>query len=93
MNTPWIIGTIIAIAFFAWFEKRAFDFPNSQNTLSRWIYNLGQSWPLSIWLMGMLAGGLAVHFFWHWDPNCAASMKNGLLMMQDVIRSHRHAGF
>jgi hypothetical protein len=77
MNTPWIIGLLIAIGFFAYFEKRAFDFPKSQNTLSRWIYNIGQSWPLSIWIMGAFAGGLAVHFFWHWDPNCLSSAGHG----------------
>lgn len=68
MDSPWLVGTALAIAFFAWFEVRAFRHPERQNTLSRWIYNLGQNWPLSIWLMGMLAGGLAVHFFWHWCP-------------------------
>jgi hypothetical protein len=68
MNAPWIIGTIVAILFFAYFEKRAFDHPNSQHTLSRWIYDIGRTWPLSIWLMGALAGGLATHFFWHWCP-------------------------
>ena len=68
MDTPWIIGTIGAILFFAYFEARAFKHPDRQNTLSRWIFNLGSNWPLSIWLMGMLAGGLAVHFFWHWCP-------------------------
>lgn len=77
MNTPWIIGTVVAITFFAFFEWYAFKYPQRQNTLSRWIYNLGQTWPLSIWLMGMLAGGLAVHFFWHWDPNCITSGGNG----------------
>jgi hypothetical protein len=77
MNTPWIIGTVIAIAFFAYFEKRAFDFPNSQNTLSRWIYDIGKNWPLSIWLMGMGSGGLAVHFFWHWCP--PGSISTGML--------------
>lgn len=68
MNMPWIVGTIIALVFFAYFEKRAFDYPNSQHTLSRWIYDIGQKWPLSIWLMGALAGALATHFFWHWCP-------------------------
>ena len=77
MNTPWIIGLVLAIAFFAYFEKRAFDFPKSQNTLSRAIYNLGQSWPLSIWLMGMFAGALATHLFWHYCP--AGSISTGLL--------------
>ena len=77
MNAPWIIGTLIAIAFFAFFEWRAFAYPLKQNTLSRWIYNMGQNWPLSIFLMGMLCGGLAVHFFWHWDPACISSAGNG----------------
>ena len=68
MNTPWIIGVVAAVAFFAYFEWRAFKYPERQNTLSRWIYNMGQTWPLSIFLMGLLCGGLAVHFFWHWCP-------------------------
>ncbi len=68
MNTPWIIGLCLVIVFFIYFERRAFKHPERQNTLSRWIYNIGSSWPLSIFLMGMLCGGLAVHFFWHWCP-------------------------
>lgn len=68
MNTPWIIGILLAIAFFAYFEWRAFKHPERENTLSFWIYSIGQKWPLSIWLMGMFAGGLAVHFFWHFCP-------------------------
>ena len=77
MDTPWIIGAIGAILFFAYFEWRAFKYPTRQNTLSRWIYNMGQTWPLSIWLMGMLAGGLAVHFFWHWAPACMPAGTGG----------------
>ena len=68
MNTPWVVGVFLAIIFFAYFECYAFKHPDRQNTLSRWIYNIGSQWPLSIWLMGMLVGGLAVHFFWHWCP-------------------------
>lgn len=69
MNTPWILGTIFAILFFAYFEKRAFDYPNSQYTLSHFISTIGKNWPLSIWLMGLLAGILAAHFFWPWCAN------------------------
>lgn len=69
MNTPWIIGTLLAIAFFAVFEARAFRHPDRQNTLSRFVWFLGQKFPLSIFIMGMFAGGLAVHFFWHWCPD------------------------
>lgn len=68
MNLPWIIGLVAAITFFVVFEARAFRHPDRQNTLSRWIYNLGSTWPLSIFIMGMIVGGLAVHFFWHWCP-------------------------
>jgi hypothetical protein len=69
MNTIWIIGTLAAITFFIVFEARAFRHPDRQNTLSRWIFQMGANWPLSIFLMGMFAGGLAVHFFWHWCPD------------------------
>ena len=37
-------------------------------TLSRYIWNLSQEWPLFIFLCGALSGGLAVHFWWHWNP-------------------------
>jgi hypothetical protein len=70
MNTPWIVLLLLAIAAFAFFEARAFRHPDRQNTLSRAIWELGQKWPLSIWLMGVFAGGLAVHFFWNWNPAC-----------------------
>ena len=75
MNTPWIVGTLVAIAFFAIFEGAAFKHPERYNTLSHFIYTVGSKWPLSIWLMGMFAGGLAVHFFWHWCP--AGSFSGG----------------
>lgn len=68
MNLPWIIGLLAAIFFFAFWEAYAFRHGDRVNTLSRAVYTLGQTWPLSIWLMGAFAGGLAVHFFWHWCP-------------------------
>lgn len=77
MNAPWIIGTLAAILFFAIFEARAFRHPERQNTLSRSIWLLGERWPLSIFLMGMFAGGLAAHFFWHWCPDAGQGI--GLL--------------
>jgi len=69
MNTPWIIGALAAIAFFAVFEFLAFRHPDRINTLSRCIASLGQTWPLSIFLMGLFAGILASHFFWPWAAN------------------------
>lgn len=74
MNLPWDLGLLAAIVFFGIFEARAFRYPEHQNTLSRWIFNIGKTWPLSIFLMGMLCGGLAVHFFWHWCPDIGAGV-------------------
>jgi hypothetical protein len=68
MNTLWIIGTLIAIGFFAVVESYAFKHPERQNTLSMAIYTIGSKWPLSIWLMGVFCGALATHFFWHFCP-------------------------
>lgn len=77
MFSPWIIGLVGAIVFFAVFETLAFKWPDRYGTLSRAVYTIGSRWPLSIWLMGVFAGGLAVHFFWHWCPDLGAGL--GLL--------------
>lgn len=68
MNTPWIFGAVWSVLFFTYFEWRAFKYPQSQNTLSRFVWSVGQKWPLSLVLWGMLIGGLSVHFFWNWCP-------------------------
>jgi predicted outer membrane lipoprotein len=75
IDFPWIIGLCAAIAFFAVFEAYALRHPDRQNTLSMAIYTIGSKWPLSIFIMGMFCGGLAVHFFWHWSP--AGSISTG----------------
>lgn len=77
MDLPWIIGALLAISFFAFFEVRAFRHPDRQNTLSRTIYNVGSKWPLSIFIMGMFCGSLATHFFWHFCP--PGSISTGML--------------
>jgi hypothetical protein len=64
----WLLGLIWAIGFFALVEGYALRHPDRQWTLSRTIATIGEAWPLSIWLCGAFAGGLAVHFFWHWCP-------------------------
>ena len=74
MNTYWWTAAIIAILVFTIGESYAFRHPDRQNTLSRWIYDLGRKWPLSIFIMGMFVGGLAVHFFWHWCPPGSLSL-------------------
>lgn len=68
MDTYWIIGAVGFLIFFVIGEAYAFKHPDRQNTLSRFIATLGQKFPLSLWLCGIVIGGLAVHFYWHWCP-------------------------
>jgi len=68
MNLPWILGLLACAIYFSYFEWRAFKHPERNNTLSRFVWGVGQKWPLSLVLYGMLVGGLAVHFFWNWCP-------------------------
>lgn len=70
MNTPWIIWILVVVISFAILECYAFNHPARENTLSRFIWSVGQKWPLSLVIYGMLFGGLAVHFYWNWAPNC-----------------------
>lgn len=37
-------------------------------SLSMFTWRVFQKWPLIAVVFGMLFGGLAVHFFWHWCP-------------------------
>ena len=65
---PWIVGVVIMLGWFAYYEAAAFAHPDRFNTLSRFVWTIGQKWPLSLVLWGMLIGGLSVHFFWNWCP-------------------------
>ncbi len=82
-DTPWILGTLGAILFFAVFEAIAFRHGSRTNTLSHAVYTVGAKWPLSIFLMGNFVGGLAVHFFWHWCP--PGSVSTGMLMLHSIL--------
>lgn len=70
MNTVWIIWILAILVSFTVLEARAFKHPEKQNTLSRFIWSMGQKFPLSLVVWGMLIGGLSVHFYWNWNPLC-----------------------
>jgi hypothetical protein len=69
MNAPWVALAAAWLLGFVYFEWRALRHPDRYNTLSRAIYDLGSKFPLSIFLLGFVAGGLVVHFYWHWCPD------------------------
>jgi len=64
----WWLGWIFfVVAMFIVLESYAII--RDRLTLSRFTYNITSAFPPLIFLMGMLAGGLVVHFWWHWCPN------------------------
>ena len=63
----WSVYLIGVVAFFGILESMAFNHEGGL-TLSRFIYNANQAWPLTGVFIGMIFGGLLVHFFWNWDP-------------------------
>lgn len=62
----WIVYLLGAAVAFGIIESMAVK--NDGTTLSRFIYDANQFWPLTGVMVGMLFGGLCVHFFWNWDP-------------------------
>lgn len=66
---PWLLGVVLAVAYFAYFETMAFVHPEQYDTLSHVVSTMGAHWPLSIYICGCFSGGLSVHFFWAWSAN------------------------
>lgn len=66
---PWLVGLVLAVAYFAVFETLAFTSPDTHASLSNAVATIGHNWPLSIWFCGYFAGMLSAHFFWPWRDN------------------------
>ena len=62
----WPAWLLFLVASFAVFEGIALAYKGL--TLSMFTWHLSEEWPPLIWLCGVLVGGLAVHFWWHWSP-------------------------
>lgn len=69
----WLGLGIFFIVGFAFFESSAIN--NDGLTLSRLIYDANQAWPITSVIFGAVFGGLAVHFFWQWDPKLYAAQE------------------
>lgn len=73
MSLVWLSWLLAGLVSFAAFETYAIKTGKPTLSLSTW--NLFQAWPLIAVVFGMVFGGLAVHFFWHWCP--PGSMSSG----------------
>lgn len=70
MRIAWTVLLVFNIAVFAWLEGYALSRadPEAGLTLSRYVWEASREWPLLVFLLGQLVGGLGVHFWWHWNP-------------------------
>lgn len=65
----WVLWLLAIAGSFAGLEFWAVK--TGKPTLSRFIATAGVKFPLILVFYGMLFGGLAVHFFWHWGCSIA----------------------
>lgn len=57
----WLLAIAATFAVLEWSSWNSLTF-------SRYMWNVSIHWPLFVYLWGNLTGGLAVHFWWHFDP-------------------------
>ena len=67
MTVAWLSWILSIIVTFALLESYALA--RNKLTLSRLTYNISEAWPPIIFTLGVVVGGLVVHFWWHWCPN------------------------
>jgi len=65
---PWTIAVLFLLSYEFWALARG------HKTLSRMIYETNNAWPFFSTLVGLVLGGLLVHFFWHWCPAIGAGV-------------------
>lgn len=62
MNWVWLTWLIAIAATFAALEGHALH--NNRNTLSRVVWNATKAWPPLPFIVGLVVGILAAHFWW-----------------------------
>ncbi len=59
---PWIIAAISLLLY------EFLALARGWKTLSRMMWEANYNWPFLSTLVGLIVGGLLVHFFWQWCP-------------------------
>jgi hypothetical protein len=75
MTIYWTVFFILMVLGFAGGE--AWAIWKGKQTLSRYVWDVSCDWPPLPWVVGVLTGAVATHFWWHWCP--AGSISIGLL--------------
>ncbi len=59
----WLLAALWLTAYEAW------ALLTNHQTLSRAMWMVTTAWPPAIFLLGLIVGGAAVHFWWRWNPS------------------------
>ena len=70
----WLVANAVLFAILEGWALSRHD-PEAGLTLSRYVYDAAKAWPLLVFILGQLTGGLAVHFFWRWNPEDAGDRR------------------
>lgn len=66
MSLVWVGWFLFVLVSFAAIE--AYAIRHNGATLSYSVWRLSKAWPPFPFVLGMVVGGLGIHFFWNWCP-------------------------
>ena len=73
MKRAWVVWLLMIVVTFATLE--AYAVKHDDPTLSEFMWWIGTEWPLILVVYGVLFGGLAVHFWWQFDPGAKKRLR------------------
>ena len=59
----WVVATVFLFSYEWWALE------TNHQSLSRAMVTMTTAWPPLIFLIGIVVGGLAVHFWWKWNQD------------------------
>ena len=62
--TAWLLVIAVSFAVLEGYALRS-----GRTTLSRYVVSASRAWPLLPFVLGLIIGVLANHFFWPWCPD------------------------
>lgn len=65
---PWYWACWLGAIVISFAVPEALALANGGETFSAFMWQTTLAWPIWEFLWGVLIGGLAVHFWWHWSP-------------------------
>lgn len=65
---PWFWTAWIIISLAVFCAGESYALAKGKMTLSRYVWTISKIWPPLPFVLGLVCGGLAVHFWWPWCP-------------------------